>query len=220
MDEKPQVERARLEANQEQLLASLRTQDIRACRILDIGCGAGHLHHRLLEEGAASVVGVELSADYLEQAKALAQALGHDDRVTYLTGDFAELAERIEPADVTILDRVVHCYHEPERLVRQSTARTRSLYALSFPRDRLRTRLMIGGLRPVARFFLPFRPRFSRPESIRAWVREAGFVRVSHNETEMWHTEVYVRQREGHEPQEAQEHVAETRQLHCAFLQH
>lgn len=199
MDEQPQVERGGLEPIQERLLAALRAQGLEGRRVLDIGCGTGHLHHRLLDEGAASVVGVEFSADYLEQAKALAQALGHEDRVTYLTGDFTELASQIEPADVTILDKVVHCYQEPERLVRQSTAHTRFLYALTFPRNRWRMRLIIGCLGPVARLFLPYRPRFSRPEAIRAWVREAGFVRLSHDETEMWHTEVYVRRGEEHE---------------------
>ncbi len=39
-------------------------------------------------------------------------------------------------------------------------------------------------------------PDESPEEAIRAWVREAGFVRVSHDETEMWHTEVYVRRGE------------------------
>ena len=56
-------------------------------------------------------------------------------------------------------------------------------------------RLIIGCLGPVTRLFLPFRPRFSRPEAIGAWVREAGFARLSHDETKLWHTEVYVRAR-------------------------
>lgn len=199
MNEQPQLEQGGLEPNQEQLLAALRAQGMEGRRVLDIGCGTGHLHHRLLDEGAASVVGIELSTDYLEQAKALARDLDHEDRVTYLRGDFTELASEIEPADVTILDKVVHCYQEPERLVRQSSAHTRLLYALSFPRNRWRMRLMIGCLGPVARLFLPFRPRFSRPEVIRAWVREAGFARLSHDETQMWHTEVYVRRGAEHE---------------------
>lgn len=182
-----------LEPNQEQLIAALRVQGIDGRRVLDIGCGTGHLHHRLLDEGAASVVGVEFSADDLEQAQELARTLGHQERVTYMAGDFMELAGQIEPADVTILDKVVHCYQEPERLVRQSMALTRLLYALTFPRDRWRMRLFIRCLGPIAGLFLPYRPTFSRPEAIRAWVREAGFVRLSHDETERWHTEVYVR---------------------------
>jgi magnesium-protoporphyrin O-methyltransferase len=184
-----------LKRSQEQLLAALRVQGIKGRSVLDIGCGTGYLHHRLLEEGAASVVGVDFSVDDLEQAKELARTLGHQDRATYLAGDFVELAGQIEPADVTVLDKVVHCYQEPERLVRQSTAHTRLLYALTFPRDCWRMRLFIRCLGPVAGRFLPYRPTFSHPEAIRTWVREAGFVRLSHDETESWHTEVYARRR-------------------------
>ena len=194
VDDREQADRGGLEPNQQQLLASLRAQGLEGRRILDIGCGKGRLHHRLLEEGAASVVGVEFSKAWLAEAMALARARGHADRVTYLQGDFTDLAEQIEPADVTILDKVVHCYQEPERLVRQSAARTLSLYALSYPKDLWSLRLLfrVGAL--VMRF-LPFGwwPRFSRPDSIRAWVREAGFDRVAHEETKMWHTELYVR---------------------------
>ena len=194
MHDQPQVEQGGLMPNQEQLLAALRSQGLAGRRILDIGCGNGRLHHRLLDEGAASVVGVEFSVAYLEQAKAPARAMGHQERVTYYEGDFTELAGQIESADVTVLDKVVHCYQEPERLVRQSTAHTRLLYALTFPRDRWWIRLM---LRCAAALFallrMPWRPRFSRPEAIRAWVREAGFVRLTHAETGMWHTEPYLR---------------------------
>jgi len=197
MHDQRQVERGGLEPNQEQLLAALRAQGIEGRRVLEIACGTGRLHHRLLDEGVASVVGVEFSADYLAQAKALARAQGHEDRATYFEGDFTELADQIEPADVTILDKVVHCYQEPECLVRQSTAHTRFLYALTFPRNRWWIRLMIRFFATVTRFVpMPFRTRFTRPEAIRAWVREAGFVRLSRDETRMWHTEVYVRRGE------------------------
>ena len=62
MHDQRQEERAGLEPSQEQLLAALRAQGIEGRRVLEIGCGVGHLHHRLLDEGAASVVGVEFSA--------------------------------------------------------------------------------------------------------------------------------------------------------------
>jgi magnesium-protoporphyrin O-methyltransferase len=186
-----------LEPNQEQLLAALRVQGVKGRSVLEVGCGTGYLHQYLLDEGAVSVVGVDFSVDDLEQAKALARTLGYQERVTYLAGDFMELAGKIEPADVTVLDKVVHCYQEPERLVRQSAAHTRLLYALTFPRDCWQMRLFIRCLGPIAGRFLPYRPTFSPPEAIRTWVREAGFVRLSHDETERWHTEVYVRRGTG-----------------------
>jgi magnesium-protoporphyrin O-methyltransferase len=152
------------------------------------------LHHRLLADGAASVVGVEFNFDYLTEAQAIALELGHQDRVTYLQGDFMDLASRIEPADVTVLDRVVHCYQEPERLVRQSAAHTRCLYGLSYPRNTWRMRWIIRMSRVMVGLArLPWTPRFSLPDHIRSWIRSAGLQRLSHSQTGMWHTEVYAR---------------------------
>ena len=53
---------------------------------------------------------------------------------------------------------------------------------------------------PVAGLFLPFGVRSSNPEAIRAWVREAVLERVSHDEVGLWHTGVYVRRGEEHDP--------------------
>jgi magnesium-protoporphyrin O-methyltransferase len=193
MDKQLLADRFDLEPNQRQLLAALRAQGIAGRTVLDIGCGTGHLHHVLLDEGAVSVVGVELHGDLLDRARELARELGHEDRVVYLEGDFTELTGQIEPADITILDKVVHCYDDPERLVQLSTAYTRRLYALSFPQDSRRMKFIIRFLGPVASLFLPYRTRFTHPDVVRGWVREAGFERTSHDETEEWITEVYVR---------------------------
>ena len=191
------AERLQLDSIQEELLAALCAQGIAGSSILEIGCGTGHLHHRLLDEGAASAVGVELSSDYLTKAQALTRDLGREDRVRYLEGDFVQLVDQIEPADVTILDKVVHCYHDPRLLIQQSTAHTRTLYAVSFLRNRWLLRISIRLLGPFMRFFFPFRVRFSRPELIREWIQEAGFERRYHAESETFHTEIYVRCGEG-----------------------
>ena len=122
-----------LEPNQRQLLELLRAQGIAGRSVLEVGCGKGRLHRRLLDEGATSVVGVDFIRSWLAEAERLARERGHGERVTYVAGDFLQLAERLEPADLILLDKVVHCYQEPERLVRRSAQLTRSLYALSSP---------------------------------------------------------------------------------------
>ncbi|MFQ5506622.1 MAG: hypothetical protein ACE5F1_17770, partial [Planctomycetota bacterium] len=154
--------------------------------------------------GAASVVGVELNTAYLERARALARSAGLDDRISYLEGDFTELAGRIEPAGVTILDKAVHCYRKPERLVRQAAGHTRSLYVITFPRDLWWFRWMIRSVAAVLprlpeRWRPSWRVRFTRPERIRSWVRDAGFVRLSHEETKIFITELYARRDESSE---------------------
>ena len=187
-----------LEPDQEKLVAALRAQGIEGRTVLEIGCGDGDLHHQLLDEGAGSVVAVEFSAAHLEEARALARARDHEDRVRYLEGDFMALAGEIEPADVTVLDKVVHCYQEPEELVRESTAHTRHVYALTFPRKIWWLRLFIRLVGPLFRSFIRegWSPRYTDPEVIRGWIGESGFERVSHSETGVMQTETWVR-REG-----------------------
>jgi magnesium-protoporphyrin O-methyltransferase len=182
-----------LDSTQQLLFDALVARGIQGLSVLEIGCGVGRLHQRLLLDGAAAAVGIELSADYVKRAQALAREAGCHDRTTYHKGDFIEMADRIEPADVVILDKVVHCYHDPEALIRRSTAHARSLYAAAFPAPRPLLRASMWLLSPLLRLFLPFRVRFSPPEKIREWIRASGFERVFRQDTEMWHTEVYER---------------------------
>ncbi|MFC2095118.1 class I SAM-dependent methyltransferase [Candidatus Bipolaricaulota bacterium] len=182
-----------LDSTQQVILDALIARGIEGRSILEIGCGTGGLHHQLLAEGAASAIGVELSADYLAKAKARSRDLGHEDRATYHKGDFVELADQIEPADITILDKVVHCYHDPRLLIRESTAHTRNLYAVSFLKNRWILRVAMRLLGPFMRFFFPFRIRFSHPEKIRFWIQEEGFELGFQAEGETFHTEIYTR---------------------------
>jgi len=55
-------------AEHAELLALL--PDVRGRRVLDLGCGAGQLAHHLATQGAAEVVGVDLSERMLELARA------------------------------------------------------------------------------------------------------------------------------------------------------
>ena len=90
---------------------------------------------------------------------------------------------RLEPADITILDKVVHCDHDPDRLIRRSTSHTRSLCAVAFPAHRRFLRLV-----------LLFRVRSSPPDTIRARIGGHGLERAFRQDTEMWHTGIYIRQ--------------------------
>lgn len=196
MPDRPQSESIRLDSTQQLLFDALKAQGIEGHSVLEIGCGAGRLHQHLLEEGASSAVGIELIAEQVEKAKASAHNLGLDDRTAYHKGDFVKLADKIEPADITILDKVVHCYRDPESLIRQSTARTQSLYAVAFPANRPLLRFAMRLLSPILRLFLPFRVRFTPPDTVRGWILGNGFQRIFRHDTEMWHVEIYARKRQ------------------------
>jgi 2-polyprenyl-3-methyl-5-hydroxy-6-metoxy-1,4-benzoquinol methylase len=57
------------EKTQRQLLAGIRQHGLAEANLLEIGCGAGHLHQALLQAGARQAVGVDLSARLLEEAR-------------------------------------------------------------------------------------------------------------------------------------------------------
>jgi magnesium-protoporphyrin O-methyltransferase len=187
-------ERRGFEASQQHLLAGLAQVGIGAKTMLEIGAGVGHLHQTLLERGAAMAVGVDLAPAMIEQARHWARDRGLADRVDYICGDFMALGEQIQPAQVTILDKVVCCYPDAEGLVHRSLDVTTEVYALSYPRDRWFTR---GGVAVAAVVFRmlgsAFRPYLHHPATLERWITEAGFTKCFEASTAIWLTQVYRR---------------------------
>lgn len=190
-------EKKGFEPSQQQLLAGLRAAGFEGATVLEIGSGVGHLHQTLLEEGAASATGIDLASQMIAEARDRAAARGLAGRVDYRQGDFMELADGIEPADVTVLDKVVCCYPDADGLVHTSLAKTRRIYALTCPRDRRLNRI---GFRLLA-FAMwairsDFRPYLHDPAQIESWITEAGFRKQTEQTTFVWLTQVYVREGE------------------------
>lgn len=182
------------EPAQRQLIEGLRQAGFAAASLLEIGCGVGYLHQQLLREGAGRAQGVDISEEMLAQARVSARDAGLAGRTEYRQGDFVDIAGDIEPADVTLLDKVVCCYPDAEALVTRSVSKTRRVYALTYPRDRAITRL---GVR-VLGFFLwlvrsTFRTYVHDPRRIEGWIAAAGFKKRYENRTFLWLTQVYVR---------------------------
>lgn len=139
-DEKTAVERARDYARNgapraTRLLADGLAADATGLTVLDIGAGIGALHHVLLERGAEAVVDVDASGAYLEAARQEARRRGFEDRVRFEHGDFVEISDTIEPADLVALDRSVCCYPHMDLLVGLAAARARRRLGIVVPRD-------------------------------------------------------------------------------------
>ncbi len=182
------------EKTQRQLLEGIRQAGLEEATLLEIGCGAGHLHQALLQAGARQAVGVDLSARLLGEARRQAQQAGLSARTDYRQGDFVALADEIPAADIAILDKVVCCYPDPERLLAAALDRTRRVLALTYPRDRLLTRSGVALMAALLRLTgCRFRPYVHDPASIERWIRHAGFRRHCRARTFAWLTEIHLR---------------------------
>jgi hypothetical protein len=104
--------------------------------VLDVGGGIGALSFELLDQGAARAMIVDASGAYLDAA---AEESKRRDRVGVMQmvpGDFVTLAERVPPAAIVTLDRVVCCYPDYEALIRHAAELAEKRFAYSYPRDR------------------------------------------------------------------------------------
>ncbi|MEK7862793.1 MAG: SAM-dependent methyltransferase [Chloroflexota bacterium] len=108
----------------------------------EVGGGIGAIPLELLTGGgAASALNVELSTTYESVATELLRARGLEGRVTRRIGDFVSEAGTVPPADIVVMNRVVCCYPDADRLVGAAAARARRLLVLTFPVDRWWIRL-------------------------------------------------------------------------------
>ena len=134
-----------LEARAERLIAFLVENSAGPIRVLDVGSGAGGVHHELLRRGlAASVVAVEASSAYISAARMISERLGQESQVEYLHGDFATAADGIDSADAVILDRVICCYPHLNQLLGASASKAERYLALSYPREKWWVRIAFG----------------------------------------------------------------------------
>ena len=187
-------EKKGFEPSQKQLMEGLEQAGYQGAKVLEIGSGVGHLHQTLLEQGAASAVGIDLASKMICEARKWADERELTDRTDYIEGDFMEIADSVMDADVTVLDKVVCCYPDAEGLVYASLDKTNRVYALTYPRNRWYVRMVMeatGWMMKIMRS--DFRSYVHDPELIEKWIREAGFDKIYQNNNLVWLTQVYVK---------------------------
>ena len=117
--------------------------------VLDIGCGVGALGLSLLAQGAVHSTFVDVSKDYLQAARDLAEERNVNEQAEFLEADF--LHTDLSPADSVMLDRVVCCYPDAPALLRKAAAHSQTRLVFSYPRPtwwmRLTKRLLNLGMR-------------------------------------------------------------------------
>jgi hypothetical protein len=157
------------------LIEALKAEGVEGATLLDIGGGIGAIQHELLDAGATRATCVEASAAYLDAAREEGQRRGHDGRVTYLHGDFVDLADLVGPAEIVTLDRVINVYPGWERLAGLAAGRARRLFGLVYPRDTRAVRLIIVAMNLMLRLQrMPVRAFFRSGDAIERIPRENG----------------------------------------------
>lgn len=167
---------------------------IEGATVLDVGGGVGTLAADLLRRGGSSATVVDLSPTWDGPAAELAETLGLGDRIERRAGDFVEIADQIEPADVVVAHAVICCYPEWRQLLSAMIAKGRRVLGITLPADRWGSRLFIrvtnAGLAVLRRNFRTFvHPVAEIVEEARA----AGFEEVSGRTGAFWHTFVMQR---------------------------
>jgi SAM-dependent methyltransferase len=118
----------------ERLGDALLSRDPIGKTVLELGCGRGGLLLRLVRAGAAEASGLDLSPASIDAARDRFERALLSDRVHLSVGDAARV--RLEPHDWVILDRVICCYPDVERLLANTLPAARQIYAFTVPTSR------------------------------------------------------------------------------------
>lgn len=116
------------------LLDLLRDAPLARPSVLEIGCGTGGVSVALLEMGAQSVKGVDLSPASVDLARRRAAAAGFGDQAAFEVGQGAAVHD--ERHDWVILDRVLCCDGHLDRMLDAVIGAAQRRVALSVPESR------------------------------------------------------------------------------------
>jgi magnesium-protoporphyrin O-methyltransferase len=184
------------------LLDAIRTRGrVEGTTVLDVGGGVGAIQHELLDAGAIHATSVDASGAYLAAAREEAERRGHAERLDQRLGDFVELADQVDPADVVTLDRVLCCYPDMPSLVEASAGRAGTLYGLVLPREGWWVRAGAALVNAVqALLGRDFRVFVHPTPAVRAAVESCGLRPVFSDRTFLWRVMLFERREAGAHP--------------------
>lgn len=160
--------------------------------VLEVGGGIGACQVELLKAGASSAVSVDISDGYEEVSRELFEREGLTERVERVVGDFAATPEGFAPADIVVMNRVICCYPDMDRLLRAGLGRSRRFVAASFPRHKWVTKVAIGTGNLYCRCTRSdFRAYLHSPALIIETARFAGFTPVFEEQDFIWKAVVF-----------------------------
>jgi SAM-dependent methyltransferase len=123
-----------LVAVSERLSDALLSLDPTGRTVLELGCGRGGLLLRQVQAGATRATGVDLSSAAIDAARDRFEQAQLSECAHLSVGDAARVP--LEPHDWVILDRVMCCYPDVERLLANTLPAARQIYAFTVPTSR------------------------------------------------------------------------------------
>jgi 2-polyprenyl-3-methyl-5-hydroxy-6-metoxy-1,4-benzoquinol methylase len=178
-----------LDRTARRMVAFLEEHGVDGATVLEVGGGVGEIQLELLKRGAIRTVNLELSPGYDEEARRLLQEAGLEGRAERRLTDIAEQPDEVGPADVVVLNRVVCCYPDYERLLRAVADHARRLVVFSYPPRNLVSRAIVS----AQNLFFRVRGREFRvfthpPAAMLAVVEQRGFRRAFAHRALVWQT--------------------------------
>jgi SAM-dependent methyltransferase len=123
-----------LAAVSERLRDGLLSMDPTDRTVLELGCGRGGLLLALVQAGVVKATGVDLSATSIDAARTRFEQAQLSGRADLSVGDAARVP--LGSHDWVILDRVMCCYPDIERLLANTLPAARQIYAFTVPTSR------------------------------------------------------------------------------------
>ena len=187
-----------LDSTGSRIVAFLESQGVQGETVLEIGGGVGELQIELLQRGAARAINLELSSAYDHEAEALLREAGLEGRVDRQIRDIATDSDAVAPADVVVLNRVVCCYPDYERLLDAAASHARRLLVFSHPPRNVASRLVVGAENLVFGLMRrEFRVFAHPPAAMLRLLEERGFRAAFAERGLVWHVEGLERNRPG-----------------------
>jgi magnesium-protoporphyrin O-methyltransferase len=164
--------------------------------VLELGCGRGALLLQLVRAGAARATGIDLSSASIAGAERGFDQAGLSGAVDLAVGDGARV--NLQPHDWVILDRVMCCYPDIDRLLRNSIPAARRVYAFTVPESR-GWRGVVARLEECSENIwnnvrgCPCPGYVHDIDAIERTLAEAGFRRTYSGRLRLWHIGVFER---------------------------
>jgi 2-polyprenyl-3-methyl-5-hydroxy-6-metoxy-1,4-benzoquinol methylase len=125
------------------MIEFVERRGVAGATVLEIGGGLGEIQIELLKLGAAHATNLELSPAYDAEARELLEEAGVAELADRQLADIALDGSGITAADVVVLNRVVCCYPDYERLLTAAAAHAERLLVFSHPPRNLVSRLAV-----------------------------------------------------------------------------